>query len=471
MPGHPDETHRLTHLGTASETVASVCNLVLCESSTLLKFWLDDNCREKFLSFLPRGDLANLRLACHDFSVRAAPALFSDLSITFTANAFTRPSRLAALGRLGFYVKTLRFSLPHTAEMFLPPLVEPDTGAELSFTYTPQTQEPSTRTPKYGDIGTTEILTRQYPPLFHAATNVSAFIRAFSALINLEHLMVCCPGYDASQRYRRSVVDYALISLRIAVEKNCLNALDSLTLSPIHPGGLNYLSPFGLGSSPRSASRWSRIKYLKLQMVHLPSSAIFVPEQCKLLRSYLRSFRNLATFDFRWLGERGPLPLYRSVSSTSSAPCPMTVHRAVFPKIARINVGNIAASAIEIGALVSSHKHTVEEIDLHDVDLTDGTWDDALAPLNNCSRHRTTRGETADIPIMLSLDTCAMPSPAPRGRAAAAHHAANSQRKSLKVSKWLSSKKPSTTQKMKDGLLGCEEQLRKVLSGSVFPWR
>ena len=270
-------------------------------------------CIRDRLSYLPKQDLAKLRLVCHDFSVRAAPALFEDLSITFKTSTFTKPARLAALDRLGFYVKTLNFRLPHTADTFLPPLVEPETGEELSFTYTPQTEPPSLRRPKYGDEGTTEILTRQYPPLFHAATNVSAFIRGFSAFVNLSHLKISCPDYDASQRYRRSTVDFALISLRIAVERNCLNALDTLTLSPVHPSGILHLSPvLGYGATPSSARRWSRIKNLNIQAYTFPSShrSDSQPDFHRLLQTYLANFRhNLRSFDFRWRGEKGPLPL------------------------------------------------------------------------------------------------------------------------------------------------------------------
>lgn len=341
----------------------------------------------------------------------------------------------------------------------------------MSFTYVPQIQEPSTKRPKYGDIGTTAILTRQYPPLFHAATNIPAFVRGLSALINLEHLNVSCPYYDVSQRYRRSVVDYALISLRIAIEKNCLNALDTLTLSPMHPGGLICLSPLGLGASPKSASRWTRIKNLTVRAVHLPSGGTQTePEQCKLLRSYFRSFQNLRTFRFGWVGEKGPLPLRQLAPLTSSAECTGNTRRPEFPRLRCIEINNVTASATEVGSLVYAHGRTIEELDLHDIDLTGGTWDDALAPLTARARHRTVRGETADIPIMLSVDTHVVPS-TPIARIEVLHNNAVVGRRSLRMSKWLSSRKPSTAQKVKDSLMGCEEQLRKILRGSVFPWK
>ncbi|KAF7197775.1 hypothetical protein HII31_00864 [Pseudocercospora fuligena] len=476
------------------ESYASVCSFVLCDSSTFLKFWLEDKCRETFLSVLPKKDLASLRLACHDFSVRAAPALFSETTITFKTNTFTKPSKLAELDRLGFYVKTLRFNLPHTPDTILPPLIEPETGAELSFTYTPQVQDFSSRRPKYGDLGTTEVLSRQYPALFHAATNVPAFIRAFSSFINLEHLVVNCPGYDVTNRYSRTIVDYALISLRIAVEKNSLNALDRLTLDPIHPGGLIYLSPLlGFGASPRSAARWSRIKHLKINAIHLPAAdeSSSQPNQFKLLQTYLRNFQsNLESFHFRWVGPKGPLPIKRPVSRAApesqhpafatqdTRPRPATSCRKAerplhFPRLRRFKVAGIATPAIDVSTFIAAHKPTIEELDLEDIELTTGTWDDALKPLQKKSKPHPVKRVEDEIPIMLSPTFAAAHVPIAMERVEAVSHDL-APHKSVRVSKWFASKAktPTAARKFREGLQGCEEQLRKVLRGSAFPaWR
>ncbi|USW49065.1 hypothetical protein Slin15195_G023840 [Septoria linicola] len=466
------------------ESYASVCSFVLCDSSIFLKFWLEDKCRDRLLSFLPTRDLANLRLACHDFSVRAAPALFSDLSITFKTNTFTKPSRLAALDRLGFYVKKLCFRMPHSQDTFLPPLIDPETGAELSYTYTPQLQDPSGRRPKYGDAGTTDILTRQYPALFHAATNVAAFVRAFSALINVQHLAVSCPGYEAHQRYKRSVVDYALISLRIAVEKNSLNALDTLTLSPVHPGGILSLSPLlGLGASPRSASRWSRIRHLTMDVVNIPSTgATQEPDLFKLLQTYLRNFQaRMETFHFRWLGSKGELPVKQPSVPPSSllgqhpalADQPLarrTSHSLRFTNMKQLQVENVNTSAECISDFLAGHKSSIKELRLDGIELSHGTWDDALAPMIKRSR-RVPRNDMADIPIMLSPSAGSAAFPARLERLEVEHREADGRR-SLRISRWLPSRKKTNVvpKKLKDGLLGCEEQLRRVLRGSAFPW-
>lgn len=467
-----------------------MCSFVQCDSGIFLKFWLDDKCRDTLLSHVPKKDLASLRLACHDFSVRAAPALFEHLNINFKTSTFTKPTKLAALDRLGFYVKTLGFNLPHTSGTFLPPLVDPETGAELSFTYTPQLEAPTARRPKYGDTGTTQILTRQYPALFHAATNVPAFIRAFSAFVNLQHLKVSCPGYDTSTRHRRGIVDFALISLRMAVEHNCLNALDTVTLSPIHPGGLLYLSPLlGYGATPRSASKWSRIQHLSIDADSLPSVSPAVKSESdhtKLLQTYLRNFQaNLETFNFRWTGEKGPLPVgqpLRSQSASEESPARRDLgsqgdgavkHRKGpvplrFPKIRRFAVENVAATATEISAFARSHRRTLEELYFENVELISGTWGDALAPITASSR-RFRSAETADIPIMLSSTTVAPPT-APMQPLEEASGTIG--RRSLRLSSWLSAwkHKPPIARKAREGSSGCEGHLKKALGG-LMPWR
>jgi len=422
--------------------------------------------------------------------VRAAPALFSDLSITFRANTFTKPAKLAALDRLGFYVKRLNFKLPHSPETILPPLIDPDTGSELSFSYTPQTEASTVHRPKYGDLGTTEILTRQWPTLFHAATNVPAFIRVFSAFVNLSHLKISCPNYDNTARHQRSIVDYALISVRIAVERTCLNGLESLSLSPIHPGGLLYLSPvLGYGSTPRSASRWKRIKRLSISTHALPPpQSPGEPDHFKLLQTYIRNFQsNITAFKFSWLGDKGALPVKQPVvelmptsdhplfaSRDGSQPprarkCSQPIY---FPKLERATIENCKSSSEDIRVFAGMHKRTLADLDLDDIQLTSGTWDDALAPLTHLNPKPRRSEDLANIPIMFSPTAAAIP--VPMDRVEVAHTDANG-RKSLRMSRWLStkskSKTPRTSQRMREGLMGCEEQLRKVLKGSMFPRR
>lgn len=416
---------------------------MLSDSSTFLKFWLTDRCREQLISSLPKQDLANLRLVCHDFSARAAPTLFEDLSITFKSNTFTRPARLAALDNVGHHVKHLTFKVPHTPETLLPPLIHSETGEELNFTYKPQTESGPSHA-KYDDEDITELLAYQYPPLFHAATNVPAFVRGLSCFTSLTHLEISCPGATSSSQSRRSTVDFALISLRIAIERNHFNALDTLTLSPIHPTGLLALSPLaGCGASPASAKRWTCIRHLSIHTTSLPLSMSQTPQQHddpnKLLTSYLSTFQpGLVSLRFAWLGTKGPLPFHQTVSpSTPQAHHPAHHRRKPrerstqlhFPRINTIYLENAFAKASHLRKLAIQHASTLQTFELTDVDLTEGTWEEAFAPLvtptesapsTPCpcpsqSRVRTSNinsVEMADIPIMFTPPRTSKPSPA-----------------------------------------------------------
>jgi hypothetical protein len=445
VPGNPSTQQSNTLL--ASETVASVCSLVLSDSSTFLKFWLTDQCREHLISALPKQDLANLRLVCHDFSARAASTLFEDLHITFRPGVLTRPARLAALDRVGHHVKHLTFSIPHTAESSLPPLIHPETGEEVNFTYTPQTDVSNARQAKYGDEDITELLAHQYPPLFHAATNVPAFIRGLSCFVHLKHLEISCPGSESYSNHqsRRSTVDFALISLRIAIERSYMNALDTLTLSPIHPAGLFALSPLSsCGATPASAKRWAGIKHLSISTPALPPSRSPHADQqkdaSKLLTSYLSIFQpSLHALDFTWLGVKGPLPFHKPATSSTPqhySPArhnshhnrkPQTDRTLHFPLITTLSITNAQTKASALRALAILHSSTLQTLELTNVELTAGTWEEAFAPLlktktrntsnhNSPPRKRHARHdgnaipaapveEMADIPIMFAPST------------------------------------------------------------------
>lgn len=406
---------------------------------------------------MPREDLANLRLVCHDFGTRAAPALFNDLSITFRASTFSRPARLAALDRIGHHVKTLTFHAPHSSETFLPPLIDPWEGGERDFIYRPQVRPPTTITekikqPKYGDWETTDLLIKQYPPLFHAATNVASFIQVFSTFVNLSHLRISCPGQGASQRYRRSIVDYALISLRIAVERTRLDFLETLSLEPIHPSAMLYLSPLlAHGATPASPRRWSRIRHLTIRMENpgFDHSMQSRPDHLKMLHTYLRNFTGLTDLHFSWLGPKGPSPLpltsqhILASSPKRDSPTPTTpsprrrspvasppthpAHRGLdsstqrarasqplhFPYLIDLTLENASMPASQIRQLLQTHRRTLQELDLDSISLASGTWDEALSPLSAISgsdrwKQQTTQPrseEMGEVPIMLSASS------------------------------------------------------------------
>lgn len=429
-------TPATTGEGRSIRSNGSICNLVLSTSSVFLRFWLNDTCRNNVLECMEPEDLSNLRLVCHDFAFKAAPRLFESLTVTFKTSSFTKPARIDALSRIGHLVKTFTFHMPHGPESFLPPIVDPETGVERQFIYEPQVQNSQLglakdKAPKYGSWEMQDLLIKQYPPLFHAATNVPAFVLAFSKLINLTHLQISCPGSSDAPRYRKSAVDYALISLRIAVERAPLYSLSSLSLHPIHSGGLLYLHPIhGFGSNPSTAKRWSQIRKLSICMdsiaVTRPSTRTRVQslEHLRILHAYLRTLsRSLTHLFFRWKGTRGPSPLsldkepcmlpapnphdlsfHPSLRGQTSCPRPLT-----FARLRYMTLENALMDSAQIADFISKHRRSLVEFNFEDVKLREGDWDAALAPLTaiaGSDRWKRCQEEVMDVPIMLSPLDC-----------------------------------------------------------------
>ncbi|KND89693.1 hypothetical protein TOPH_05635 [Tolypocladium ophioglossoides CBS 100239] len=354
---------------------------------------------------LPAASLCAVRAASSACCNLLTKRLFTRLHVTFTPTALTRPCRAAALARVGHHVEHLTFYMPHSDATFLPPLVHPLTGQEICFLYSPHTSVGSVLTrPKYANTELGEMLTQQYPPLFHAATNVPSFINALRQLPNLRHLTIRCPGQDPRERYRRDIVDYALISLRIAVERAPVTKLAKLSLSSLHPSAFNYLRHLpGIGCVPSAGRRWRQIKKLSMSVeawdFYGPSPGL---DHLKIIDDYIRCFAPcLEKFAFAWVGPKGPCPialsadplfapprasrkLFHEVTSPMS-PLPTRPSRAPihFPRLRHLQMRNASMNAPQLSGLINAHRATVREFDFEDVVLRDhGSWDDALAPLS-----------------------------------------------------------------------------------------
>jgi hypothetical protein len=381
--------------------------------------------------------------------------------------------------------------MPHTSETFLPPLIDPLTGEDRPFLYEPQVYPPSTlagkvREPKYGSWEMTDLLIKQYPPLFHAATNIPAFTRAFSMLPMLAHLKISCPGQETAQRYRRSTVDYALISLRIAIERAHLPELTTLSLLPIHPGGLLYLQPMlAFGSTPRSSRRWSQIRKLAIHMDSLPFAQKSRTEHLRILHAYLRAFApSLSRLFFRWRGERGPSPL-----SLDREPCmqppspscptfsPAKPPRALkFPRLRAMELENAIMDASQISAFIHAHRRSLLDFNFEDVTLRSGDWDDALAPLTKIAGSdawKRRQEEVMDVPVMLSPVDMEPRIMGPlMGQEAQGLDGEEAKARSVTLARWLSKgRSVAQGKRAKEQWWGGSEHMRRFLRSSVFSWR
>lgn len=454
--------------------------------SGFLQLWLTEQTRNVFLSSIAKEDLASFRLTCHDFSVRAAPHLFEDIDITFRTSVFTKPARIAALNRIGEHVRKLTFIMPHSSETFLPPLIDEVTGEEKTFIYKPVVSPNAQHSsPTYGSWEMTDLLVKQYSPLFHAAANVPSFIRAFAAVPNLKHLKISCPGQEPSQRYRRDIVDYALISLRIAVERNNLVLLNRLSLC-VHPGAILYLNPIiGLGALPNSVKRWKQIRTLSIRMDHVPSTQ---PDHLKLLHAYLEIFtHSLHALRFRWVGPQGPCPISLDPNLLPSPPitppalaCPRTCHltpRPVrFVHLQNMEAENVITDASQIAAFITAHRRSLREFRFERTRLSTGSWDEALAPLTRISgndRWKERTEEVMDVPLLLSTV----------GMEASQIKRVWADEEQAQARKRKQTKRPSggpwgvggggwnkAGARGRELLLGTEEHMKRFLRASVFSW-
>jgi hypothetical protein len=401
---------------------------------------------------------------------------------------------MVTLKKIGHHVKNLTFRMPHTSETFLPPLLDPLTGEQRSFTYVPQVERPlsssgQAKQPKYGSQEMNNMLVEQYPPIFHAATNIPAFTRAFSSMPNLAHIEISCPGQDAYQRYLRSTVDYALISLRIAIERSPLYELEKLSLDSIHPSALFYLQPImGIGSSPGSNRRWAQIRSLDVQMISFPFDDPNRTEHLRILHAYLRAFSlNLTDLSFCWIGKsKGPSPLsldrepvlqppsQPSTPERTEAP-PRSPRALRFRSLRNLVLENAIMDSSQVATFISRHRRTLVEFSFEEITLRSGDWDHALEPLEKLRRGKRLPGtpdqsnqysiETMDVPCILSpvetrCDAMIMETLEPQEQGHSGHG----------LGKWLNRRKGNSRKQSKKEWSGTDH-LRKMLRTSVFPWR
>ncbi|KAI1284060.1 hypothetical protein F5Y07DRAFT_385616 [Xylaria sp. FL0933] len=371
--------------------------------------WQKGRVSETLFEALSNEDIGNVRLANSACCNLVTKRLFLRTHLTFTPSSFTRQTKVQALSRIGHYIEHLTFYFPHSNATFLPPLIHPESGREISFLYTPHTSMGSVlERPKFANEGLGEILTSQYPPLFHAASNVPSFINAMKHLVNIRHLTIKTPGQDPQERYRRDIVDYALISLRVALERAPMKKLNKLSLS-VHPSAFLYLRPVqGFGCTPSAGRRWKQIRKMHINVdswdFYGPSPGL---DNLKIIQDFLYNYStSLEKLSFTWHGRKGPCPialaadplfapprnslkLFREVTSPMS-PLPPAPPRkpVVFRKLRYLAVRNATLNAAQVADIVTAHQHCVREFDFENsVLIGEGNWDEALAPLMTSNTH------------------------------------------------------------------------------------
>ncbi|KAJ5374552.1 hypothetical protein N7517_006558 [Penicillium concentricum] len=345
----------------------------------LVRPWKTKRVQQVLTSYLANKDLTACRLVCRKFDVYLAPIFFADIEVRFRSSTFNRPSRMAALKRIGGHVRAMTFKISHDKETLLPPILDPIMGTEQIFIYKPQRCQLGSSSPRYGSRQMTELLVKKYPPLFHASTNIPSFVQALTMMSGLQHLRTSCEGQVPSYRYRRSVDSVLRLHLTSA--------------------------------GPRSASS-----------VHMTCFA-YGPGQPtdhpKTLHAYIGSFPSLQRLVFYWEGERGrsPLSLATEPSLNSAAKgkpaqarplrCALPLRPLKFQYLQQMELVNATMDASQVASFIQEHRSTLREFNFEHVVLRSGNWDDALAPLTRLGgsegwKQGQRATDTVDVPIVLS---------------------------------------------------------------------
>ncbi|KAJ6068486.1 hypothetical protein N7499_010373 [Penicillium canescens] len=277
----------------------------------------------------------------------------------------------------------MTFRIPHDRTTFLSPILDLIAGTERTFVYAPSGCNDS----KYEGREMADLLVKQYPPLFHAATDIPSFVKALTIMSGLRlSLKISYKDQQPSHRYRRSVVDYALIErptqpvITVTVRAPRRGALPTTIQDSAFLQHQQALGPNPLTDNPNDK---------------------FCPtDHLKFPHAYLGSFTSLQQLFFHWDGDRGLSPL--SLATESS-----------FSDAVKAKRGPVCPRHPEkllrqpqFASLIQEHRLSLREFNYKNVVLHSGAWDDALAPLN---RLRGSEGwkqrqdeNVVDVPIVLS---------------------------------------------------------------------
>lgn len=201
----------------------------------------------------------------------------------------------------------------------------------------------------------------------------------------LQHLRISRKGQVPGHRYRRSVVDYALISLRMAIEQAPLEDVHTLVTLSVHRGAFLYLRPApGFGALPASCKRWSQIRKLTVHMTSFGHEPSQPTDHLKLLHAYLGSFPSLQKLVFHWEGERGisPLSLATKPSLNSAAKgepsqacprkCALPLRSLKFQNLQRMELVNATMDASQVASFIQERRSSLREFNFQNVVLRSG---------------------------------------------------------------------------------------------------
>ena len=280
----------------------------------------------------------------------------------------------------------------------MPSMLDPDSRKLRSLIYEPFSRQGEKRDRRntFGSKSVDTLALHNYGIMLMAAMDASQFTRALACMENLTSLIVSCPGTPMGEPGRRCVVDYALWSLRTAVERARLLTLRVVILDPVHLTGLQYLLPgtLAVGNVINSRQIWSQVKTLSMTISAWKELANGPPTlyktNLKFLHQFLEHFTNIEELAFCWTREaRSICPLtldllpYRNprLATKPARDSSVVNGRLTFPRLSRLRLENIGVDACDLRSFLSRHLAHFREWFLDDVSFINGTLEEALRPV------------------------------------------------------------------------------------------
>ncbi|KAI5797398.1 hypothetical protein DFH27DRAFT_612102 [Peziza echinospora] len=346
--------------------------------------------RKKVFSHLFSRDFRTLRLVSPKLRKLSNKATFSSIVIRFHVSTFNK-HRLAILEGIGHHVRELNFIFSHTERTHMYPVLDPNTRKQISVTFDPSTNRETNKGSVFGDRQLDDLALQNYGIIIFAAIDHAAFTQAIKSMKKLVSIRISCPGYPMGQPGQRSIVDYALWSLRIALERARPEGLRKLILSPVHLSGIQYLLPgtFPAEESVESKEVWNSISSLTMDLSswrQLATSGddLVYATNLGFLHQFLEHSKNIKQFEFSWMGGGKsvcPLTLDTLLYTEASGISAPSHRPLTFPRLASVKIRNIAVESRLLKAFLERHREHVREWDLLDMTFTDGNVMDALGPV------------------------------------------------------------------------------------------
>ena len=364
--------------------------------STVRKIFQNKRIRSKIFAQLSPEDIASLRMVSSRVNKTISPAIFKTLTVAFRALTFS-PDRLVSLERIGHHVEAFKFIFAHTEATYMPPMLDPESRKLVTLIHEPRARHDGGRQGHiFGRKRIDAMALHNYGIILMAAVNIHQFTQALSSMKNLRVLIVSCPGTPMGDPGRRCVVDYALWSLRSAVERAGLQNLRRISLDPIHLAGVQYFLPGALavGSVISSRRVWRQVKKISLTVSAWKELASGTPAkykvQLKFLHQFLEYFNHVEELTFSWTREArwicpltlDLLPSRNPLMASKPARDRFIVNRPLtFPNLNTLRLENVGMNASDLKSFLSRHTGNFKAWFLEDVYFVHGSLEEALEPL------------------------------------------------------------------------------------------